>query len=37
MTEQALLKQQASALNMHGLLANWPEITDEQLPWLDNG
>lgn len=34
MIEQASLKQQASALNMHGLLANWPEITDEQLPWL---
>ena len=34
MTEQASLKQQASALNMYGLLANWPAITDEQLPWL---
>lgn len=34
MTEQAQLKEHASALKMHGLLANWPEITDEQLPWL---
>lgn len=34
MTEHAQLKQHASALNMYGLLANWPAITDEQIPCL---
>lgn len=35
MTEQEQLKQHASALNMHGLIANWHEITEEQFPWLE--
>lgn len=34
MTEQEQLKQQASELNMHGLIANWHEVTEEQFPWL---
>ncbi len=28
------LKQQALELKLHGVLAHWGEITDEQYPWL---
>ena len=34
MIEQEQLKQQASELKMHGLIAHWHEVTDEQQPWL---
>ena len=29
------LKQQAISLKLHGLLAHWPEVTQEQYPWLE--
>ena len=32
-TEQ--LKQQAITLKLHGLLAHWHEVTQEQYPWLE--
>ena len=28
------LKQRASALQLHGLLAHWDDVPEEQLPWL---
>ena len=34
MTEQEELKQQATELKLHGLIAHWHKITDEQHPWL---
>ncbi len=30
------LKQQANALALHGLLAHWAELTEEQLRWMAN-
>lgn len=29
------LKQQAIMLKLHGLQAHWPEVTEEQYPWLE--
>lgn len=34
MIEQEQLKQQASELKLHGLIANWQDLTDEQHTWL---
>ena len=36
-TEPAVetLRQQVSALKLHGLLAHWDELTDDALAWLD--
>lgn len=34
MIEQEQLKQQASELKLHGLIAHWHEVTEEEQPWL---
>jgi len=35
MIDSEQLKQQAMALKLHGLLAHWHEVTQEQHPWLE--
>lgn len=35
MNEQTLLKQQATEIKLHGLLANWESLTQTQLKWLN--
>ena len=35
MIDSEQLKQQAISLKLHGLLAHWPEVTQEQYPWLE--
>ena len=35
MIDNEQLKQQAIALKLHGLLAHWHEVTQEQHPWLE--
>ena len=34
MIDRAQLKQQALELKLHGVLAHWDEVTDDQHPWL---
>lgn len=34
MIEQEQLKQQASELKLHGLIAHWHKVTEEEQPWL---
>ena len=34
MTDIEQLKQQALELKLHGILAHWDEITEDQHPWL---
>ena len=34
MIEHEQLKQQASELKLHGLIAHWHEVTEQQQPWL---
>ena len=34
MIEHEQLKQQASELKLHGLIAHWHEVTEKQQPWL---